>query len=77
VSESRHSLAWSSLPGDPGDPPEIACPSCRTTLELHQPDLRRPERLLGTCPECGAWCLIDCQASVLARLPDGPGLRGS
>ena len=71
MSASRDSLAWSPRPGDLGDPPEIACPSCRTPLDLHQPDLRRPEHLMGTCPECGTWCLLNCQERVIARLPVG------
>jgi hypothetical protein len=38
---------------------EILCALCHSPLERHQPDQDRPERMLGTCIECGAWFLID------------------
>jgi hypothetical protein len=28
-------------------------------LALHQPDLERPDRLLGICPECHLWTLVN------------------
>jgi hypothetical protein len=49
---------------------EIACPGCGDTLEIHQPDPRKPDRLLGTCCSCGAWFLIDAAADLIARLPE-------
>jgi hypothetical protein len=36
-----------------------SCRNCRTPLNVHQPDEDRPEHLLGTCPHCGAWYLIE------------------
>jgi len=62
---------------DPEAPSEVACPDCRGVLELHQPDQRLPERLLGTCPRCSAWFLIDTAAAAMARLPDPDALRGA
>ena len=60
---------------DRDDPWEVACPDCHDHLVVHQPDEQRPERLLGTCPSCSAWYLIDATASVMVRLPDEDALR--
>ncbi len=46
------------------------CLSCKEDLALHQPDVERPDRLLGTCHECGRWYLIDDEAHIMAALPD-------
>ena len=35
------------------------CPEDGTTLDLHQPDNRDPDRLLGTCRRCRAWFTVD------------------
>lgn len=35
------------------------CRDCEAPLNVHQPDEDRPEHLLGTCPRCGAWYLIE------------------
>ncbi len=55
------------------------CQGCKEELELHQPDSANPDRLLGTCPGCGRWYLIDGLAndarSVLAHLPDQVAMR--
>ena len=40
---------------------DLACPVCQTPLETHQPDPDMPERLLGCCPRCRAWTLVDLQ----------------
>jgi hypothetical protein len=51
---------------------ELVCVGCHGPLERHQPDLDRPDRLLGTCPDpdCGAWYLIDTEAHVMYTLPE-------
>lgn len=49
---------------------EVLCAHCQEVLDQHQPDSERPERLLGTCSDCGAWYLIDGCAGVMYRLPD-------
>lgn len=54
---------------------EVSCGCCSEPLELHQPDVDRPDRLLGTCPECGAWFLIDPETQTLIALPDLPAAR--
>lgn len=41
-----------------GPSTDIPCPSCGGDLERHQPDPERPDRLVGTCLECGDWCLM-------------------
>ena len=53
---------------------DVQCVSCNDSLVIHQPDEVRPSRLLGTCPECGAWFLIDADRSVMIRLPDEDAL---
>ena len=63
------------LPDDLEDRTEVSCPACCDDLEIHQPDEQQPERLLGTCPSCSAWFLIDFAASLMVRLPDKGGLR--
>jgi hypothetical protein len=35
------------------------CLKCKNPLDLHQPDLTKPERLLGICPNCHSWMLVD------------------
>ena len=39
------------------------CLKCGGELELHQPDIELPDRLLATCgercQECGSWHLMD------------------
>jgi hypothetical protein len=49
---------------------EVLCAQCQTVLDLHQPDPEQPDRLLGTCPDCGTWHLMDPQAGVMYRVPD-------
>ncbi len=51
------------------------CSACGSPLEVHQPDLDIPHRLLGSCScaECGIWYAIivtpDRLDSYLVRLP--------
>jgi uncharacterized protein YbaR (Trm112 family) len=54
---------------------QVACSRCRSTLDLHQPDEQLAERLVGTCPECRAWYLIDAGAGLMLPLPDEADLR--
>jgi hypothetical protein len=35
------------------------CQKCRSPLTVHQPDENAPNRLLGTCGDCGTWHLIE------------------
>jgi hypothetical protein len=37
----------------------LRCPRCRQSLELHQPDVELPDRLLGTCFHCRTWALLE------------------
>jgi hypothetical protein len=52
---------------------KVVCACCQTTLDRHQPDLKQPDRLLGTCRRCGAWYLIDSKTNVMFALPDPSG----
>jgi hypothetical protein len=45
------------------------CVSCGQPLELHQPDAARPDRLLGACPACGQWHVVQTRASSRAATP--------
>jgi ssDNA-binding Zn-finger/Zn-ribbon topoisomerase 1 len=49
----------SSSDGDGLSEDKANCPECGTTLDLHQPDPFQPERMLGICPDCKTWVLID------------------
>lgn len=57
---------------------EPGCTVCHQPLDLHQPDVEQPDRLLATCGNCGAWHLLQQpdhgKKSLLARLPDFPEL---
>lgn len=51
------------------------CQKCRCELDIHQPEESHPEQLLGTCPECSAWHLIEVAPDGSeAALVDIPGL---
>ena len=48
---------------------------CDRTLNVHQPDLEDPGRLLGVCPGCGRWSAIRIEAEgflLLLELPECP-----
>lgn len=69
----------SRLPLPGGSPFAMDCPKCRRALDVHQPDIGRPERLLGTCEACGGWYFVvhvpeEDEAVVLA-LPDDVAIR--
>ena len=55
---------------------EGRCLACDGSLDLHQPDVRDPERVVGVCEVCGNWYLIDLipdtDDAVMVALPDGP-----
>jgi hypothetical protein len=54
---------------------ELQCIRCSSFLRIHQPDEQFAGRLLGTCPECHAWYLIDAEEKLMALLPDESDLR--
>jgi hypothetical protein len=56
---------------------ELECTKCSAILEIHQPDEQLAGRLLGTCPDCRAWYLIDAEAGLMALLPDETDLRNA
>lgn len=49
--------------------PGARCPECATPLAIHQPDPGLPDRLLGTCPSCRTWSLLDGDGGLVAILP--------
>ena len=56
---------------------EVPCTGCDDLLVIHQPDEGSPNRLLGTCPECQAWFLINVDEKVMVRLPDEDAVHGT
>lgn len=42
-----------------------ACPGCGSALDLHQPDIELPERLLGVCESCKGWYVLDGEWNVV------------
>ena len=42
-----------------GWPARVRCGGCSQELEIHQPDHRQPDRLLGTCEACGRWVMLN------------------
>jgi hypothetical protein len=37
----------------------VDCPGCGGRMELHQPDARCPDRLLGVCEDCHRWSILE------------------
>jgi hypothetical protein len=70
-------IAWTVTPlpvSDEGIEPPV-CRECEVDLNVHQPDEGRPEHLLGTCPCCGAWYLIELNSELTeAFLIDMPNV---
>jgi len=54
---------------------ELECSRCESSLHIHQPDEQLVDRLIGTCPDCLAWYLIDASTGLMALLPDETDLR--
>jgi hypothetical protein len=48
--------------------PQALCLRCEGPLDRHQPDVQQPDRVLGTCPTCGAWYLLHCEKIDVATL---------
>jgi hypothetical protein len=51
------------------------CPDCLGVLTLHQPDVESPDRLLGVCPDCRSWFLVEAFYELMVWLPDQDALR--
>jgi hypothetical protein len=37
----------------------VCCLNCGASLNLVQPKTEEPQRLVGTCDQCGCWYLLD------------------
>jgi hypothetical protein len=48
----------------------VRCSRCQSSLDLHQPDVERPERLLGMCEDCRSWFLMAIDEGFMIRLPE-------
>ena len=68
------SLAIAHLRTRYDDGHRFMCMSCDGSLDLHQPDPRFPDRLLGVCPNCQRWHILDLipdeDEAVIVSLPD-------
>lgn len=61
----------------PSDPPsgllELDCQDCDSSLDLIQPDALSPDRMIGVCPVCRLWYLVEVRAELgavaMIRLP--------
>ena len=42
----------------------VDCPECRGDLDIHQPDVELPDRLLMTCDRCKAWFIADGEGRI-------------
>jgi hypothetical protein len=54
----------------PDAPP--GCPACDGSVQLAQPDPRRPGELVGACPRCKTWVILVRVAGrwlVVRRIP--------
>jgi excinuclease UvrABC ATPase subunit len=69
------SLGVVRLETDPDHQSDRRCPSCQEEFGFLQPDVESPDRLLGVCPECRGWFLVDSSSGVMVRLPDQAALR--
>jgi DNA-binding transcriptional LysR family regulator len=62
ISHCEHDSEW------------VCCLNCDHPLGLSQPESQEPERLIGTCPGCGRWYLLDwhprSREGVMLLLPD-------
>ncbi|QDV39328.1 hypothetical protein [Tautonia plasticadhaerens] len=64
-------------PGVSDEQGKVTCPCCGEALDLTRPDPRHAEMLLGLCPGCPSWTLIDARDGsvvdlIAVRLPARP-----
>lgn len=68
---SRFSSPRTSTPSptlvstDPEQLANASCPRCQAPLEIHQPSIQSPHRLLLTCTLCDGWYYLEVD-------PDSP-----
>ncbi len=59
----------------------LDCRECGSSLDIHQPDPGRPDRLLATCPECGHWYRVDTKPgggrAQVIQFPEPIQVRGT
>ncbi|MDX2037991.1 MAG: zinc ribbon domain-containing protein [Isosphaeraceae bacterium] len=51
---------------------ERFCPCCGGELDLHQPDIDSPHRMLGTCGHCAQWVVIETLGATSSRVLEIP-----
>jgi hypothetical protein len=66
------SLNLACLPAPSDELCKSTCMSCGSSLDLHQPESEVPDRLLGTCPQCQRWYILDfiTDEAVIVSLPE-------
>lgn len=73
-------LAAARFPGCSDGPTPAECLGCGSTIEVHQPEVGEPDRLLGVCDWCGRWYLLDCfpeaNEFIMVSLPEREAVLG-
>lgn len=46
---------------DPEQLANMSCPRCQAWLDIHQPSITSPHRLLATCTQCDAWYYLEAE----------------
>ncbi len=58
----------------PEDLDNGGCLTCGGSLDLHQPDIGSPDRMVGICQQCASWYLLAAipgsNEAVMVRMPD-------
>jgi len=57
----------------------VRCVHCKSPLDLLQPEVQFPERLLGICEECSSWYFIQLVLErsevIMLQIPEQRSLR--
>ena len=63
----------------PGDLDDGGCLVCEGPLDLHQPDVGRPDRMVGVCMKCERWYVLDSitgtDQALMILLPECDSLQ--
>lgn len=51
----------------------VRCTQCDGALDFHQPDTRRPHRILAICNGCQCWYLMNVLTGLILLLPEDEG----
>lgn len=69
-----HTPSPTIVSADPDRLANMPCARCEALLEVHQPSIQSPHRLLATCTLCDAWYYletdIDTGVATMVFLPE-------